>query len=381
MSLRVRPVPLRAGVLLSGTALLALTACASQGEGGGKAADSVAVTATDDACDVGTTELKAGTHHFQVTNDGSKVTEFYVYGSGNKVVAEVENIAPGLSRELLAELPAGEYEAVCNPGMAGDGIRQKLTVTGTSAGLAQDASLAKAGADYQAYVQSETAPFLEQTTAFVAAVKAGDIAGAKALYPATRIHWERIEPVAESFGDLDPLIDGREGDQEPGQDFTGFHRIEKALWETGDVSDMGPYADQLLTNVQQIVERANEVTLEPLQLANGAKALLDEIATGKITGEEERYSHTDLWDFAGNLEGSKKALDSLRPYLEKNDADLPAEIDQRFAATQAELDTHRTGDGWASYDQLDQTQLHALSDSITALTESTSLVAAVVAGR
>ena len=381
MSLRVCPVPLRAGVLLSGTALLALAACASQGGGGSKAADTIAVSSTDDACDVGATELAAGTHRFRVTNKGSDVTEFYVYGPGEKVVAEVENIAPGLSRELLAELPAGTYEAVCKPGMVGDGIRQKLTVTGTSAGLAQDASLARAGADYQAYVQSETAPFLEQTTAFVAAVKAGDIAGAKALYPATRMHWERIEPVAESFGDLDPLIDGREGDQEPGQDFTGFHRIEKALWQTGDVSDMGPYADQLLTNVQQIVERANEVTLEPLQLANGAKALLDEIATGKITGEEERYSHTDLWDFAGNLEGSKKALDSLRPYLEKNDADLLSEIDQRLAATQAELDTHRSGEGWAYYDQLDQTQLHALSDSITALTESVSRVAAVVARR
>ena len=372
----------RRPALLAVLALAALTtaACASK-EGGGAAGNSIAVTSTDDACEVATTELTAGTHHFQVTNAGSKVTEFYVYGPGDKVIAEVENVAPGLRRDLLAELPAGEYEAVCKPGMTGDGIRQELTVTGTASALSQDSALAKAGADYQAYVQSETAPFLEKTTAFVAAVKAGDIAGAKALYPATRIHWERIEPVAESFGDLDPLIDGREGDQEPGQDFTGFHRIEKALWETGDVSDMGPYADQLLTNVQQIVTRADSVTLQPLQLANGAKALLDEIATGKITGEEERYSHTDLWDFAGNLEGSKKAVDALRPYLEKNDAALLTEIDQRFAATRAELDTHRAGDGWALYDQLDQTQLHALSDSITALTESVSKVAAVVAGR
>jgi iron uptake system component EfeO len=369
--------------LLAVLTLAAVTtaACAAKDGGGGKAADSIAVTSTDDACDVGTTELKAGTHHFQVANKGTKVTEFYVYGAGDKVVAEVENIAPGLSRDLLAQLPAGQYQAVCKPGMTGDGIRQKLTVTGSSAGTAQDESLGRAGAEYQAYVQSETAPFLQQTTAFVAAVKAGDIAGAKALYPAARLHWERIEPVAESFGDLDPLIDGREGDQEPGQDFTGFHRIEKALWETGGVSDMGPYADQLLTDVTEIVARADEVTLQPLQLANGAKALLDEIATGKITGEEERYSHTDLWDFAGNLEGSKKAVDTLRPFLAQNDAALLTQIDQRFAATQAQLDTHRSGDGWVSYDQLDQEQLHALSDSITALTESVSKVAAVVAGR
>ena len=377
MFLRSRRTALLPTVAL---AVLALAACGSEEDGGSSAAGTVTVSATDDACEVGATELPAGTHRFEVTNDGSKVTEFYVYGEGDSIVAEVENIAPGLTRELLAELAAGTYQAVCKPGMVGDGIRQDLTVTGDAEELAQDEKLAQAGVDYQQYVQTESAALLQQTTAFVAAGKAGDIAGAKALYPVARTPWERIEPVAESFGDLDPLIDAREGDQEPGQDFTGFHRIEKALWETGDVSDMGPYADQLLTNVQEIVTRANEVTLEPLQLANGAKALLDEIATGKITGEEDRYSHTDLWDFAGNLEGSKAALQALRPYLEENDADLAAEIDDRFAATETELGTHKSGDGWVLYDQLDTTQLRALSDSITALTESVSKVASVVAG-
>jgi iron uptake system component EfeO len=378
MSLRHRRTALLPAAAL---AVLVVAACGSKDEGGASAAGTVPVSATDDSCAVGTTDLPAGTHRFEVTNDGSKVTEFYVYGEGNTVVAEVENIAPGLTRELLAELPAGTYEAVCKPGMAGDGIRQELTVTGEAAGLSEDESLAQAGADYRTYVQTESAALLQQTTAFVGAVKAGDIAGAKTLYPVARTPWERIEPVAESFGDLDPLIDAREGDQEPGQDFTGFHRIEKALWETGDVSDMGPYADQLLTNVQEIVARADEVTLEPLQLANGAKTLLDEIATGKITGEEDRYSHTDLWDFAGNLEGSKAAIGALRPYLQEHDPDLVTEIDQRFAATDAELGRYRAGDGWLLYDQLDEAQLRGLSDSITALTTSVSKVAAVVAGR
>jgi iron uptake system component EfeO len=378
MFLRSRRIALLPTVAL---AVLAPAACGSEKDGGSSAAGTVTVSATDDACEVGATELPAGTHRFEVTNDGSKVTEFYVYGEGDSIVAEVENIAPGLTRELLAELASGSYQAVCKPGMVGDGIRQDLTVTGDAEELAQDEKLAQAGVDYQQYVQTESAALLQQTTAFVDAVKAGDIAGAQALYPVARTPWERIEPVAESFGDLDPLIDAREGDQEPGQDFTGFHRIEKALWETGDVSDMGPYADQLLTNVREIVTRANEVTLEPLQLANGAKALLDEIATGKITGEEDRYSHTDLWDFAGNLEGSKAAIEALRPYLQEHDPDLVSEIDQRFADTDAELGQYRAGDGWVLYDQLGEDQLHGLSDSITALTTSVSKVAAVVAGR
>jgi iron uptake system component EfeO len=372
---------------LTGLTTLALAACGSadkgsRGPGGSSGAtDDIAVAATDDACDVATGELPAGVHQFTVTNNGSKVTEFYVYADGDRVMGEVENIAPGVARELRVELPAGNYQATCKPGMVGDGIRSALQVTGEAASLDEDATLAQAGTDYQRYVQSQTGALVEQTTAFVTAVKAGDVDGAKALYPVARTYWERIEPVAESFGDLDPVIDGREGDQAEGEDFTGFHRIEQALWQAGDVSAMGPYADQLLTDVQEVAGRADDVRLSPLQLANGAKGLLDEIATGKITGEEDRYSHTDLWDFRANLEGSEAAVQALRPYLEKADPDLVGEIDDRFHAAETELEQHRAGDGWQSYDQLTDDQLRGLSDSITALTESVSQVASVVAGK
>jgi iron uptake system component EfeO len=369
---------------LTGLTALTLAACGGGGSSAGSSAtasDDIAVAAKDDACDVATSDLAAGVHQFTVTNTGSKVTEFYVYADGDRVMGEVENIAPGVARELRVELPAGSYQATCKPGMVGDGIRSTLTVSGAAATLSDDQTLAQAGTDYQRYVQSQTGALVERTTAFVNAVKAGDIAGAKALYPVARTYWERIEPVAESFGDLDPVIDGREGDQAEGEDFTGFHRIEKALWETGDVSDMGPYADQLQTDVQEIATRSDDVQLSPLQLANGAKGLLDEIATGKITGEEDRYSHTDLWDFSANLEGSQAAVQALRPHLQEADPDLVGEIDARFAAAESQLEQHRAGDGWQPYDQLTEGQLRGLSDSITALTESVSQVASVVAGK
>jgi iron uptake system component EfeO len=388
MSARSRRLPLLAAALL---AALTTAACGSgsdaggsaagEGAAGSSAADTIAVAASDDTCEVAESELPAGTHSFEVTNQGSRVTEFYVYAEGDRVMGEVENIAPGLTRELLVELPAGDYQTACKPGMVGDGIRNGLTVTGEAPQLSEDETLAQASEDYQRYVQSQTGALVEQTTAFVEAVEAGDVEGAKALFPVARTYWERIEPVAEIFGDLDPRIDGREGDQAPGEDFTGYHRIEQALWVTGDVSAMGPYADMLLADVQEVVTLADQTTLDPLQLANGAKALLDEIATGKITGEEDRYSHTDLWDFNANLEGSEAAVQALRPYLEEGDPELVAQIDERFAATEAELEQYRSGDGWMLYDQLSEEQLRGLSDSITALTESVSQVAVVVADR
>lgn len=369
-------VPAAAGVLV----VAGLAGCGGGDDKETKGAGGpIVVKATDTACEVGTTEVDAGQVTFKVTNSGAKVNEFYVYAAGDRVMGEVENIAPGLSRELRVELPAGTYETACKPGMSGRGIRGALKVSGAAASVAPDAALGQVTASYQRYVTSQTGALLTKTEEFVAAVKAGDVAKAKALYPVARTYWERIEPVAEIFGDLDPKIDGREEVIEEGMAFTGFHRIEKDLWTTGDISKDGPIADQLLTDVKEIVAKANAEKLNPLQLANGAKELLDEVASGKITGEEDRYSHTDLWDFSANLEGSKAAIAALRPALEQRAPELVKQLDAEFANVEATLGKHRAGDGWKLHTQLSKTELKELSDSINALAEPISKVAAVVA--
>nr|WP_317797115.1 iron uptake system protein EfeO [Actinoplanes sichuanensis] len=360
---------------------MTLTACsdtttdtAAAGAGG-----PIAVKATDTACEVATTQVDAGTSVFAITNGGQKVTEFYVYAPGDRVMAEVENIAPGLSRNLHVELPAGTYETACKPGMIGKGIRGQLTVSGSAAPLTDDAALLAATDSYSRYVKSQTAALLEKTTEFVDLVKKGDVAGAKAMFPIARTYWERIEPVAEIFGDLDPRIDGREEVTEEGLKFGGFHKIEQDLWQKNDISQSGPIADQLLTDVKEIVTKADAEKLSPLQLANGAKALLDEVAAGKITGEEDRYSHTDLWDFNANVDGSKAAIASLRPVLEERDPALVKTLDTEFANVDTALAKHRAGDGWKLHTDLTQADLKELSDAINALAEPISQVAAVVA--
>jgi iron uptake system component EfeO len=367
--------------LCAGALALAVTGCGGSDPAPPSADGPIAVTASDTECKVARTEVPAGTSTFQISNTGTKVTEFYVYAEGDRVMGEVENIGPGVSREFHVELTAGTYQTACKPGMVGKGIRGNFVVTGSAPALNEDAKLAEATASYQRYVKSQTDALLVKTEEFVNAVKAGDVAKAKALFPITRTYWERIEPVAEIFGDLDPKIDGREEVIEEGMEFTGFHRIEKDLWVTGDISQSGPMADRLLADVKEIVAKANAEKLSPLQLANGAKELLDEVATGKITGEEDRYSHTDLWDFDANVEGSKAAISALRPVLQERDAALVKVLDEKFAAVDTALSKHAVGDGWKLHTDLTEADLKELSDVINALGEPISKVAAVVSGK
>jgi iron uptake system component EfeO len=356
---------------------LALTACTGPAAAGGGA---IAVDARDDACRVATTSLDAGTHEFEIRNGGGQVTEFYVFAAGDRIMGEVENIGPGLSRTLHVELPAGRYEAACKPGMTGDGIRTTLTVRGAAPEPRSDAAeLAAATVSYQRYVRAQSDALMAKTEEFVAAVKANDVPRAKALFPVSRTYWERIEPVAESFGDLDPAIDARENDVAPGEKWTGFHRLEKSLWVTGDVSRDGAIADKLLADVQSVVDKAKDVRFTPLQMANGSKELLDEVATGKITGEEDRYSHTDLWDFKGNVDGAQAAIAALRPVLAKRDPELVATVEARFAALETLLDRHAKGSGFVLYTDLDRAEIRTLAAAVDAVAEPLSRVAATVA--
>jgi iron uptake system component EfeO len=367
-------------------ALAGLTACGSGTTSGTGAAvkdpaapAKIGVAASDTECKVAASEIAAGTSTFTITNGGSKVTEFYVYAPGDRVMAEVENIVPGLTREIVAELPAGAYETVCKPGMVGKGIRNALKVTGEHKALTSDAALAEAVAGYKRYIKSQSDTLLVKTQEFVDAVKGGDIAKGKELFPISRTYWERIEPVAEIFGDLDPAIDAREADLAEGEKWTGFHKIEKDLWITKDISKDGPVADKLITDVKTIVAKANAAELTPLNLANGAKELLDEVASGKITGEEDIWSHTDLWDFDANLQGSKAAVQALRPVLEERAPDLVKTLDEKFAAAESALAAHQKGDGWQLHDELSKAELKVLSDAINALAEPISKIAPIIA--
>ena len=373
---------------LSLAAALALTGCADKptatagstaAGGAGGAGGPITVNATDTACELSTSTAKAGTVTFQVTNSGSKVNEFYLYAEGDRIVSEVENITPGLSRELKVEITEpGTFTTSCKPGMVGDGIRAPFTVTGTAVKGSADSKVAKAITDYKAFVASETDEFVDGTKEFVAAVKAGDVARAKSLYAQARHPWEAIEPVAESFGDLDPKIDGREDVIADGMAFTGYHRLEKDLWKDGLQKDSGAIADQLLADVTEIAAKSKTVEPTALSIANGAKALLDEVATGKITGEEERYSHTDLWDFDGNLEGSRQALAVLRPLIAERDPALQKALDADFTELSSLLAKHKTGADYQSYTALTDADIKELTVSLDALSEQVSKVPGVV---
>ena len=242
-------------------------------------------------------------------------------------------------------------------------------------------------------------------TAFAEAYAAGDDDTARSLFASSRVSYERIEPTAEAFGDLDPKIDYREVDAvAEGLDWTGFHRMEKDLWAPveGDLNSDGEsafldwapstpeerqeYADGLVANVQELSDLVNEsgFTVSLGDISNGAIGLLDEVAVGKISGEEDWWSHTDLYDFFANVQGAEVAFGNVKDIATgKGDdgAALVTDIETEFEALKALLAKYGSLEsGYVDYSEVTEAQRRELSDQVNALAEPLSNLTHTVLG-
>jgi iron uptake system component EfeO len=371
-------VPVRALIAAAALGLMALfvAACGSSDKApaGSK---QLTFKLTDAGCEPTAATAPAGPVDFKVENGGTtKYSELEVL-DGETLLGERENITEGLSGSFALTLEEGEYTLRCKEGEGeGEGT---LKVTG-KLDTKTSPEVEKQIAGYREYLIENTKELTQGTKPFVAAVIAGDIAKAKQLYPAPRINYERIEPVAETFGDLDPRIDARENDV-PESEFGGFHRIEKALWEEDTTKGMVPVAEGLQEDVEELEEKVNGVSLQAVQIANGANELLTEVSTSKITGEEERYSHIDLVDFKANVEGSQVAFEAVAPLMEKKNPKLVKEIEEDFEAVYTALKPYETSKapGFVLYTELDKSDTRKLAQVIDTLAEKLSLVPAQIA--
>jgi len=335
----------------------------------------VNVTITDKGCEPNSLIVTEGKSMFAIKNASRRALEWEIL-DGVMVVEERENIFPGFTQTLSANLSPGEYQMTCgllnNP-------KGKLIVQAAATGgpTAPVSALDLAGplAEYKLYVSSEVDALLADTQAFVAAINANDLAKAQALYAPARIHYEQIEPVAALLSDLDKAIDVRADDFEKKEDdpgFVGFHKIEKLLFVDNNTAPAQHVAEQLIKDVQELRNRIHDLTIPAAKMVAGAADLIEEVAATKIAGEEDRYSHTDLWDFQGNIDGAQKIYTLLRPLAAKRNAAFVKRVDANFKQVDGILAKYKSGNGFVSYDKVQESDRKAMKGPITTLAEDLS---------
>ncbi|WP_010307411.1 iron uptake system protein EfeO [Kurthia senegalensis] len=284
------------------------------------------------------------------------------------------------AKSLLAILLAsGVVMAGC--GNSEDDTKKESTKTEQAA--TSTTKLDKEVKAYKEFALEQLDQFTIETEKFVTAIKDGDIEKAKEIYPTARMYFERSEPIAESFGDLDPAIDARLADlKEEGQsmeDWTGYHKLEYALWEKNTTKGYEETADKLLADTKELRARVETVDVTPDMMITGAVDLLNEVSTSKISGEEDIYSHTDLYDFKANIEGAEKIFEILEPSITEKDQALADNLTDKFKKVNDLLDQYKTKDGdYVSYTELTDANTKELSEAVNALGEPLSQMGTIL---
>ena len=424
-------------------AAVTLAACtdnpknSTSGASGSGGPQEITVTITDDSCQFSSTSFPSGVITFTVTNNGTSPNELEILTEDKlQIISEQENIGPGTTAKLTTSLKEGTYYAACKPNMVGElkGVTQLTITKGAAVDVSADEAEAREAAvtNYTAYVRDQAGQLLTATQGFVTAYTSGDTATAQSLYPLARQYYERIEPTAESFGikeagDLDAALDTRVQDLASGagkavtdkeviDGWTGWHRIEADLWaqdpaspfKFADAAARQKVADQLNADTKSLYDLVygningtggKKFELELEDVANGAASLLEEVATTKIVGEEETFSHTDLYDFKANVEGAKVAYGNVEDLMKKKDSKLAEKITTQFKAVEdlvAAQASGQTADGqktYVDYSTIASVQKDAgetpdknsytdvqrkFSDAVNALSESLSQVAGTI---
>ncbi|PPF83270.1 peptidase M75 [Subtercola sp. Z020] len=349
-----------ASMLLAGCSSPASTAGSTTAAADGAApvsngAAQVKVTLTGNDCTTDYSSAPSGPVTFEITNtDAAGLSEVELM-SDKRILGERENIVAGLqASSFTVTLTGGTYQLNC-PGATTENSDFTVIGDATTAPSDVQGQLAEGTVGYGTYVEGQASNLVDAVATLDAAVQAGDVTAAQAAYAAARPFYERIEPVAESFADLDPEIDARVADVEPGTEWTGFHPIEKDIFETGAITDSTKaLSTKLVADIAQLQTLTTGLTYKPEELANGASSLLEEVQSSKITGEEEAYSHIDLVDFVANVEGSEQAFEFLKPALTTIDPDLTSSISAEFTSVDAMLATYKDSaapGGYKLYDE------------------------------
>ncbi len=345
----------------------------------------VNITLTPQGCAPKPAKIPAGQIQFNVKNkNAGAVSEAELRSSDlSHILGEQENLTPGLSGGFALVVQPGKYIINC-PGAAQQHATLKVTGTSKAASWKTSSALQTAVTQYGTYVNQQAAALVSSSQAMCAAINAGNLTSAEQLYPAARVYYERIEPVAEVWGTLDADIDERLDSPVTSANLEGFHKLEMLMWSNNSLTGAPAYCTQLVQHEQQLAQLVSTASYDPVTMASGATDLINEAATSKITGEEERYSNTDFIVFQANVDGAMEVVNLLKPYLQKNNPQTLSTIQRQYQRVESAIAKYKAtpgydNTGYVEYSTVLDPQRRQLSTTVQAFAESLSKMSGQVA--
>jgi high-affinity iron transporter len=344
---------------------------------GSKPAEGQTVAVSETECGKGFTAPEPGRQTFQMHNSGDKTSEVYLVDPAtNAVYGEIEGLAPGTTRDLVATVAGGTYAWRCVP-TGGKAVTSKaVRVSGASGATAvvpvSEKDLAAPLAAYRTYVDQGLATLVTQTRELSDDISAGHLDAARTDWLTAHRTYASLGAAYGTFEDYDRKINGRP-DGLPGgvndKDFTGFHRLEYGLWHGQSAERLKAPAAQLAADAAGLRKAFPTQQFDPGDLPLRAHEILENTLQFELTGDADQGSGTELATADANLAGTRELLTLLGPLLTSRAPKLLPTVDSDIARLQKLLDAAHHGDSWTPVDRLDETTRDRLNGATGQLLE------------
>ncbi|MGW3953630.1 iron uptake transporter permease EfeU [Streptomyces sp. NPDC004752] len=324
-------------------------------------AQTVAVSETD--CGQGFAAPKPGRRTFRMHNTGGRTSEVYLIDPATDAVyGEIEGLAPGTTRELVATVAGGTYAWRCVPTGGRAVTSRSVTVSGGGAARTvvpvSERDLAAPLKAYRAYVDRGLAALVTQTRTLGDDIAGGRLDQARTDWLTAHRTYSSLGAAYGTFADFAQRIDGRADGLPDGvrdKDFTGFHRVEYGLWHGQSANRLTAPARQLADAVAALRTAFPTQDFDPGDLPLRAHEILENTLQFELTGDTDEGSGTNLATADADLRGTGELLTVLRPLLTSRSPQLLPTVDADIARLQKLLDAAHHGARWTPVDRLDAT--------------------------
>jgi hypothetical protein len=339
------------------------------------------ITVGGRGCAPGIGPARSGRVSYRVRNTGASPQEVIITDGARKYAyGELEMVAPGSTRELIAVLPAGRFSLSCEADDGTVGYSDPIKVSGGPvSGVhrwipATYADLSNAVSRYRASVTVGLDQLASDTDKLLAAVRDRDRSAARSRWLVAHLDYERLGAAYGTFGDYADAIDGRPDGLPGGRHdphFTGFHRLEYLLWNHGSDAEASQVTGRLDHDVHALVHAFPDQLTQPNDVPLRSHEILENTLQFELTGDTDEGSHSNLATVSANIDGTLMTLRALTPLLEQND---PALLGRARAAV-SRLDRlvvglRRPDGSWPALQSLTEEQRQQLDGTLAGTLET-----------
>ncbi|MEU2365625.1 iron uptake transporter permease EfeU [Streptomyces noursei] len=337
--------------------------------GTSKPAGAPTIAVSEKECGKGFTAPKPGRQTFQMQNTGDKTSEVYLVDPGtNAVYGEIEGLAPGTTRDLVATIAGGSYAWRCVPTGGKAVTSAAVRVSGGGGAKAvvpvAEQDLAAPLRAYKQYVDHGLATLTDQTQKLSDDLAGDDLDAARTDWLTAHRTYSSLGAAYGTFEDFDKKINGRADGLPDGvhdKDFTGFHRIEYGLWHGASAAELSGPAQQLHDDVVGLRKAFPTQAFDPGDLPLRTHEILENTLQFELTGDTDEGSGSNLATADANLAGTQELLNVLRPLIAKREPQLLASIESDIARMQKLLDDAHHDGTWTPVEKLDATTRQRLN--------------------